>query len=60
MNVTETRIKMSSLLLILLVTTSKVTGQINALASVLEFANSNEETSQEDMFNVLEKPSERK
>ena len=57
MNVTETRIKMSSLLLILLVTTSKVTGQINALASVLEFANSNEETSQEDMFNVLEKPS---
>ena len=60
MNVTETRIKMCSLLLILLVTTSKVTGQINALASVLEFANSNEETSQEDMFNVLEKPSERK
>ena len=60
MNVTETRIKMSSLLLILLVTTSKVTGQINALASVLEFANSNEETSQEDKFNVLEKPSERK
>ena len=56
----ETRIKMCSLLVILLVTTSKVTGQINALASVLEFADTDEEPSQEDKFNVLEKPSERK
>ena len=60
MNLIEIRIIMCSLLVILLVTTSKVTCQINALASVLEFADTDEEASQEDKFNVLEKPSERK
>ena len=60
MNLIEIRIIMCSLLVILLVTTSKVTCQINALASVLEFADTDEEAIQEDKFNVLEKSSERK
>ena len=59
MNPSRTRIKMSFLVK-LLVAISRVTCQINALASVLEFADSEEETNQEEKFNVLEKPSQRK